>query len=204
MKKYLTPFCLLLYTAFAILLLFQLSKQHLDPTWQELSARGAFQKYQGSDSFVIHQDSNKAIINVDTPDFAEAVYSGKMEIVCSQPNSSTLIKIVTGQPSIINSTLNDSTKIPFVKSNGKVVIVNDKGIIVRSAAIFNWDEKQGLIAPDIEAGVIELANKQGNVYAMAINKEGGIRASKRPLNMNSGMLIIPDAKDSPVESAGDN
>ncbi|MCF6313508.1 MAG: hypothetical protein L3J39_13770 [Verrucomicrobiales bacterium] len=198
MKKHLAPLCVLLYTAFAILLLVQLSKQKVTPTWQTLIAEGAFQKYQGGDQMIIRQNANKAIINVDTVSFAEAVYSGKVKIVCDQPNSSTLIRIKTGQATILNGSFGDPVKIPLVESNGKVLIVNGDGIIVRNTAFFDWDAKQGLIPRSIEPAVVEHPHKQGNVYALAINKEGKIYASKPLILEKSGESEMSRFKRIPI------
>ncbi len=139
-----------LYALFAAALLFQLVGEKRNPSWQRLLDEGAFQKDHDSGKYVLHQSSNRAIIDVDSTVLAEAIYSGKVKIVCAQPGSSTLIRIMSGEPGILEGKLQGSGPSSYVESNGKVVVANGAGIIVRASAIFDWDEEQGLLPIEIE------------------------------------------------------
>ncbi len=175
MKKFFPLASMLAYTLFGILLLFQMA--NASHSWETLYGESTFRKDRDSDKLIIHQKGKKAVILVKSSAFAEAIYSGKVKVVCALPDSSTLIRIMTGEPSILAGHLKDSSSIPLVESNGKVVVVNRSGILVRSSAIFDWNERENLSTLKIEPNV-GLLPKQGNVYALAIKKRGFFRANE--------------------------
>lgn len=195
MKKYFPLASMLAYTLFGSVLLFQMVNE--SPSWETLYGGNSFQKDHNSGKLIIHQSSKKAVIHVKSPALAEAIYSRRVKVVCALPDSSTLIRIMTGQPTILAGNFKGSGSIPWVESNGKVVVVNGSGINVQSSAVFDWNERENLSTFEIEPNVA-LLTKQGNVYALAIKKRGFFRANETIQDVGLKLPKLNDSGLAPV------
>ena len=157
-----------------------------------------------SKKLVFHQTSKNAIVNVTTPSIANAIYSKGVKVVGDHPESTTLIRIQTGEPTVFTGKLKGSGGVfPNIEARGKVIVINSNGVLVRPTAFFDLgrpapastlDPKPAesfgspaavvingspaLPGHSLEtAGAVELLSK-GKVYALAIRKPDSSQASE--------------------------
>ena len=193
MKRFLPLIGLCAFVIFGAVLLFQMMTVQEPAFVAFKSGKGEIERERSSGKLVIHQSTRNAIIDVKDSDIADALYRGGIEIVCDHPDSKTLVRVSTGNPSRIIG------KYKGIQSNGKVFIVNSSGIIVGANAIIDFENILDPVSTleKIEPGrnTIEMNSAElkahGNVYALAIKKAGVIRAT------GSGgkvLLTQPDKK----------
>ncbi len=193
MKRFLPLIGLCAFVIFGVTLLFQMAAVPVPSFVEFKSGKGEIIRERSSGKLVIHQNTRNAIIDVRDSDFADALYGGEIEIVCDQPDSTTLVRISTGNP------LRIIGKHKGIQSNGKVFIVNPSGIIVGANGIIDFENTLAPVSTldkikpgrnTIEMNSAEL-KAHGNVYALAIRKSGVIRA-----NGSGGKVLLtqPDNK----------
>jgi len=134
--------------------------------------------------YSITQSSNHAIINVKDEATAQEIIKALLNDKSRDPNAKTLIRIETGNPTRLQGTL---------KGNGSIHIINANGIVVGTDTIIELDDAPYLSTMDKpEPGPVFLNNTEtsvtpsdtvelkahGNIYALKINEEGKISATK--------------------------
>ena len=127
---------------------------------------------------VVVQKSNFAIINISDPEMADALASGEIEIKTNNPNDKVLLRVTSGHPTHIRGK---------IKSTGQLYVINPAGVIVGEPGVMQKSDSRSTL----EAEVIP----HGNVYALALQEEGGIRAS-RTVNIS-----VPLEKDELFENS---
>jgi len=117
--------------------------------------------------YEIRQKSNYAIINVSDPEMADALANGEIVIKTDNPNARTLIRVTSGEPTRFYGKL---------KSDAPLYIINPAGVIVGPGFPSSQDRAVSLIKTDTSSTLETKLIPHGNVYALAIRENGGIRA----------------------------
>jgi len=154
-----------------------------------------------SGKLVFHQTSKNAIVIVKSPSVANAIYSKGVKVVGDHPESKTLIRIQTGEPTVLSGMLKGSGgAFPNIEARGEVVVINSNGVLVRPSAFFDLgsleqsstldpkpSESLATLAAVVTTGspafplpnhslevadAVELISR-GKVYALAIRKPEG-------------------------------
>lgn len=182
MKRLLPCLLLSLYVALGILLMSRMVKKPIP-------------------EYSITQSSNHAIINVKDEATAQEIIEALLNDESRDPNAKTLIRIETGNPTRLQGTL---------KGNGSIHIINSHGIVVGADKIIELDEAASVSTMDkpkpspvfltntettvTPSDTVEL-KAHGNIYALKINEEGKISATK-PIQSTS---TLDPAGDQAVE-----
>jgi|TARA_B110000305_G_C19388274_1_gene613431 hypothetical protein len=158
-----------------------------------------------SDPIVFVQNSEKAIFNLQSPEQVEAFLEQGFKVVSPHSNPQTLVRIPAGHGPIHISDLN-------VESPGEVFVIGSGGLVVEENANLNLNTSEPpleLMPAGNGEGYIELGHSEnsaevihkGNVYALAINKEGAIQATNPKKSVEKPTTFdYPDLKTAPVIS----
>lgn len=192
------------YCLFGAILLFQMAKAPSLPVRFVQYDEYFLRQDPLSKKLVFHQTSKNAIVIVKSPSVANAIYSKGIKVVGDHPESKTLIRIQTGEPTVFTGMLKGSGgAFPNIEARGKVIVVNSNGVLVRPSAFFDLgrpaqvptldpkpSESLATQAAVITTGspaspvpdhslevadAVELISK-GKVYALAIRKPDGSRS----------------------------
>ena len=166
MKKSIPAILVISYAAFGVVLLIQMA---MPPK-----------------PYVIHQSSQYAIININDDELADAFLNKGIRIEGRSPNSKTLVRVNTGNPSRIYKKL---------ESNGSVYVINPNGVIVGENAEVELVEQESFSTferqvprsqgqmQDLQSAAGIKANgssyeliSHGNVYVLGIKKGGSVQA----------------------------
>jgi len=162
-------------------------------------------KPPADERFVLNQGSELAIINLEDPEQVEAFLEHGIKVVSPHANPQTIVRIPGHTDPISLSNLN-------IETPGKVSLINPGGIIVGDTANLNWaisEDQANLQPPGDEGGYIEIGNlqtsaeviKDGNIYALAINRGGKIQATKSKSTVRKPTTFdFPDLDESPIIS----
>ena len=176
MKRFIPLVLVAAYTLFGGILLFQLMSQ--PKPW------------------IITQNSEYAIIDLRDEEFANAFVNGEIQIKSPHPNSKTLIRVHSENPSRIYGKL---------KSDGEILLINPKGIIIGPKGIIDVGNRpRNFSTLELNHGdTVRLGNTaeqfgtdmaevkaHGNVYALAIKKEGKIQATNNGHSIKTGGRLI--------------
>lgn len=172
MKKSLGTFFVVFYCGFGVVLFFNLT--------------------QPPEEMVIRVSSDKALINLDDPEFLDGLRYGKIFFKADNPNAQILVRSRRGIRTQIGGQ---------IRTNAQLIFVNPAGVTISQDAILDWDDLSSIdIAPPRSSQSEPLVvgptlKAHGNVYALAINQDGAIKASK-PI-----ILETPEgSSDAPAES----
>lgn len=172
-----------------------------------LEAQAEDQSNSAPEKMTIRVDSRRAVINVDEIDF------DRTEFEFDHPDGQAIVRVTGGRPTHLVGKVPDG-----------ILLINPAGVYVGTDSMTEMGEKQtfdslnpdnvapfdlfhafqeaeGLTGEHIDftpkmTSDVELI-QNGNVYALAINKDGGVRASGRRLN---GRVIL-SAPEKPTKEA---
>ncbi len=193
MKRHALPLFVAAYVIFGVVLLLR------PPANTPKFTSEKVQRNPFTEKLTIRVTTRHAIINLDEFDMS------RTEFVCDHPDTTIILRVTGGNPTHLTEKLPDNVMLVnpagvFVGSDTQVKTGSSFGASVLDLGdVIDWredlvfpgsvdDPYLGNIVrdPDELTSAIEVKG-HGNVYALAINKDGGVRASGQRLN---GRVIL--------------
>ncbi len=206
MKRFLPILGLCSFVIFGAVLLFHMATPPAPVGWKIVAGQGTLHWNSWTKEITLRQHSDHLIVD-QGPGAIDDL--SNFTVVKDNPEAATLLRVMTGNPSVLFGNLN---------REGRLLIINPNGIIVGADGIIDLGEvNASTLAPavwssfvttsplvngpklEIESGVVEL-KAHGNVYALAINKKGVIRG----VGSGGSVMIVNPKATTPVPVIKEN